>query len=120
MPVNCSPSTMNRLCWYIESEFNGYVTQLKNQNFDYSFLKSDKVIRYPKAKKEEMPHLRYTGISSAVFSVFSEVYNNSQAVCFSSNHFPPIQNLFYDFKRAVPKDCSLFCIVIPKMPPLTF
>ena len=41
MPVNCSPSTMNRLCWYIESEFNGYVTQLKNQNFDYSFLKSD-------------------------------------------------------------------------------
>ena len=57
MPVNCSPSTMNRLCWYIESEFNGYVTQLKNQNFDYSFLKSDKVIRYPKAKKEEIEKL---------------------------------------------------------------
>ena len=71
-------------------------------------------------KKEEMPYLTHTGISSTVFSVLWKVYNNSQAVCFSSNHFPPIQNLFYDFKRAVPKDCSLFCIVIPKMPPLTF
>lgn len=57
MPVNCSPSTMNRLCWYIESEFNGYVTKLKSQNFDYTFLKSDKVSRYPKAKKEEIEKL---------------------------------------------------------------
>ncbi|UWF83798.1 MAG: RNA dependent RNA polymerase [Bacteriophage sp.] len=57
MPVNCSPSTMNRLCWYIESEFNGYVTQLKNQNFDYTFLKNNKVVRYPKAKKEEIEKL---------------------------------------------------------------
>ena len=38
-----------------------------------------------KAKKEEMPQLKCTGISSAVFSVLSEVYNNSQVVCFSSN-----------------------------------
>ena len=57
MPVSCSPSTMNRLCWYIESEFNGYVTQLKNQNFDYTFLKNNKVVRYPKAKKEEIEKL---------------------------------------------------------------
>ena len=53
-----------------------------------------------------MLYLTHTGISSTVFSVLWKVYNNSQAVCFSSNHFPPIQNLFYDFKRAVPKDCS--------------
>ena len=38
-----------------------------------------------KTKKEEMPQLKCTGISSAVFSVLSEVYNNSQVVCFSSN-----------------------------------
>ena len=38
-----------------------------------------------KAKKEEMPQLKCTDISSAVFSVLSEVYNNSQVVCFSSN-----------------------------------
>ena len=36
-------------------------------------------------KKEEMPYLTHTGISSTVFSVLWKVYNNSQVVCFSSN-----------------------------------
>lgn len=57
MPVNCSSSTMNRLCWYIESEFNGYVTQLKSKPFDYSFLKSDKSLRCSKVKREQIEEL---------------------------------------------------------------
>lgn len=57
MPVNCSSSTMNRLCWYIESEFNGYISKLKAQEFDYTFLKDKTIIRYPKAKKEQIKEL---------------------------------------------------------------
>ena len=62
---------------------------------DYLSIKNSLDIKLPqlprgseeevKAKKEEMPQLKCTDISSAVFSVLSEVYNNSQVVCFSSN-----------------------------------
>jgi hypothetical protein len=54
MPVNRANSTMNRLCWYIESEFDGYISKLKNQEFDYTILKSKKAIRCSKDKKEKI------------------------------------------------------------------
>jgi len=39
-PVNCSSSTMNRLCWHVENQLNDI--KFSNQSeFDYTILKSD-------------------------------------------------------------------------------
>ena len=39
LPLDVSPSTMNRICWAIEDEFDG-VTQLDGVNFNYEIYKS--------------------------------------------------------------------------------
>lgn len=39
LPLDVSPSTMNRICWAIEDEFDG-VDLFDNVNFDYSIYKS--------------------------------------------------------------------------------
>lgn len=40
LPVGCNPCTMNKICWYIESQFKGYTSALKhNSDYDYSLLK---------------------------------------------------------------------------------
>lgn len=42
LPVDINPCTMNRLCWIVEKEFNGFTTLLKsNSDFDYNIMKSD-------------------------------------------------------------------------------
>ena len=40
LPLDVSPSTMNRICWAIEDEFDG-VDLFKEVNFDYSIYKSN-------------------------------------------------------------------------------
>lgn len=41
MPVNDNGSVMNRICHYIENEFDGYFTEVKsNASFDYTIMKS--------------------------------------------------------------------------------
>lgn len=40
IPLDRSPSTMNRICWALEKEFDG-VNLFKDVNFDYSILKND-------------------------------------------------------------------------------
>ena len=39
LPLDVSPSTMNRICWAIEDEFDG-VNLFENVNFDYNVYKS--------------------------------------------------------------------------------
>ena len=39
LPLDVSPSTMNRICWAIEDEFDG-VSMFENVNFDYEIYKS--------------------------------------------------------------------------------
>lgn len=41
MPVDTSPSTMNRICWHVEKELNDVKLQ-SNAEFDFSILKTDK------------------------------------------------------------------------------
>lgn len=52
MPVNISNSTMNRICRYVESEFDGRVTELKSKGFDYTFLKSPIQRSSPKTRED--------------------------------------------------------------------
>lgn len=52
MPVNISNSTMNRICRYVESEFDGRVTELKTKGFDYEFLKSPIQRSSPKTRED--------------------------------------------------------------------
>ena len=40
LPLDVSPSTMNRICWAIEDEFDG-VDVFENVDFDYSIYKTD-------------------------------------------------------------------------------
>jgi hypothetical protein len=40
LPLDVSPSTMNRICWAIEDEFDG-VNLFENVNFDYTIYKSN-------------------------------------------------------------------------------
>lgn len=42
MPVFINKSTMNRICWRIEKEFNNCKHNILNSEFDFSILKSDK------------------------------------------------------------------------------
>lgn len=53
MPLSQSNSVMNKICWRIEKEFDGYKPSL-NSNFDYTILKTDKQYtkgRYSAIKK---------------------------------------------------------------------
>ena len=43
MPVFINKSTMNRICWRLEQEFDGYKSSIKEQPFDYKMLMSDEV-----------------------------------------------------------------------------
>ena len=52
MPVNISNSTMNRICRYVESEFDGRVKQLKSKGFDYEILKSPVQRISPKTRED--------------------------------------------------------------------
>jgi hypothetical protein len=49
LPLDVSPSTMNRICWAIEDEFDG-VDLFENMNFDYEVYKSG--IEYAKEDYE--------------------------------------------------------------------
>jgi len=41
-PFGIGKCAMNRICWYIENQFKGYVTEVKTKGkFKYSFLKSE-------------------------------------------------------------------------------
>lgn len=41
-PVGMNPCIMNKICWWIEQEFDGYLSMYKtNTVFDYSILKSE-------------------------------------------------------------------------------
>lgn len=43
MPIGFGECSMNKICWHIEKEFNGYKNQIKsNELFDYNVLKTTK------------------------------------------------------------------------------
>jgi hypothetical protein len=52
MPVFTNPSIMNKICWKIESTFDGVRLQFKNEDYDCGMLKSDKV--YSKARFQKV------------------------------------------------------------------
>lgn len=39
LPICIQPSTMNRICWHIESAMDGYKIELKEKKISYNFLK---------------------------------------------------------------------------------
>ncbi len=44
LPNNCNPCLMNKICWRIEQEFDGWVgKQNKSVEFDYEILKTNKL-----------------------------------------------------------------------------
>ena len=54
LPLDRSKSTMNRICWAIEDEFDG-VNLFKDAGFDYSILKSD--AEYSKQNFDVLKHI---------------------------------------------------------------
>lgn len=52
MPVSCNNSTMNRICWKLEKEFDGILKAIKETEFDTSIFTTDKKV--PKKIKENM------------------------------------------------------------------
>lgn len=54
-PVSDTPSTMNRICNYVEEEFKNIKNKDINMDFDYSFLKYN--IEYSKAKYKKINKL---------------------------------------------------------------
>lgn len=102
MPVNCSPSTMNRLCWYIESEFNGYISKLKAQEFDYTFLKDKTIIRYSKAKKEQIKELEKEYVRR--IRSFKNFVKENNITTEDANK--KTEALYQEFKNEANKICS--------------
>lgn len=41
MPVGMNPCVLNKICWKIEKEFDGFLEKIKFDEFDYSILKSN-------------------------------------------------------------------------------
>ena len=54
LPLDMSKSTMNRICWAIEREFDG-IDMFKDVTFDYSILKSN--IKYDKGTFDLVKHI---------------------------------------------------------------
>lgn len=59
MPVGMGACAMNKICWYVEKEMDGYKSKLKkNKNFDYTLLQNkirlndDKRPEYERCEKE--------------------------------------------------------------------
>lgn len=108
MPVGLGACVMNKICWNIEDEFNGYVSKLKNQHkdFDYSILKSnveyskqsfkniqkiyqtylDKVQEFMRLSKKERYDQQDVTAQKSVFKTYfkqecQQVCPNSQELC---------------------------------------
>ena len=64
MPVSLGKSTMNRLCWYVESQLNDVDFNYSSKPFDFSILKSD--LEYSKThfEKVEQEFEEYTRLLS--------------------------------------------------------
>ena len=55
-PFGMGPCAMNRICWYIEEQFKGYVSQVKrNSDFDYTVLKYG--VPYPAELRDNLQQL---------------------------------------------------------------
>lgn len=56
MPIGFGKCSMNKICWYIEKQFDGYKFQLKSNNkFDYTILKTKK--RCTEKNREDINNL---------------------------------------------------------------
>lgn len=99
LPLDVSPSTMNRICWAIEDEFDG-VDLFENVSFDYAIYKSG--IEYTKEdyeliklkcdtyrqKKREINKKKFTecdndeeNISDQIMKLNSDLEENCFSVC---------------------------------------
>lgn len=95
IPLDTSPSTINRICWAIEDEFDGN-KPLKFPNFDYSVLKSG----VPYSKKDY----------DAVLGIYTE-FNNIMKE-FSKNNYNGEEN-FADRCAIVTyfqEQCDILCL----------
>ena len=104
VPLDTSPSTINRICWAIEDEFDGN-KPLKFPNFDYSVLKSG----VPYSKKDY----------DAVLKIYTE-FNNIMKD-FSKNNYNGEENFadrcaiityFQEQCNALCLTCDTLCDII--------
>ncbi len=98
MPVSLSPSVMNKICWKIESEFNGVKIKFNDTKFDYTILKSDK--KYSKG--------RYSAIYSLYKDYLQKVQNQKQLFKKqSSDEEQLMRSIFKEsFKAEAYKKCN--------------
>lgn len=60
MPVGKNPCVINRICWLFENEFDGYLSQKREQpTFDYTILKTDAAYSQYAYKKVEAIYSDY-------------------------------------------------------------
>lgn len=60
MPVGKNPCVINRICWLFENEFDGYLSQKREQpTFDYTILKTDATYSQYAYKKVEAIYSDY-------------------------------------------------------------
>lgn len=102
MPNNCNPCVMNKICWYIEAEFNGFIgKQNKNVPFDYSVLKSDK--KYSPATYRRIHELYeiYVNIIERAKTLHKKYKKQS-----SEEHANELMKIRTNFKNEALKVCS--------------
>jgi hypothetical protein len=46
MPVGMNPCVLNKICWRIEGEFDGFLNKIYYKDFDYTILKSKDYLEY--------------------------------------------------------------------------
>jgi hypothetical protein len=57
MPVGNNPCVLNKICWRVEKEFDGFINKIKYEDFDYNILKSKHIIEVSKKTIKEITKL---------------------------------------------------------------
>ena len=97
LPLDVSPSTMNRICWAIEDEFDG-VDSFENVDFDYQIYKSGveyaqedyelikiKCEAYKQKKREinKKKFVEHDGVEESVADQIAKLNSDLEETCFS-------------------------------------
>lgn len=102
IPNNCNPCVMNKICWYVESEFNGYVgKQNKNVPFDHTILKSDKPYSPASYRRVKELYELYVNIIERAKTLHKKYKKQS-----SEEHANELMKIKINFKNEALKICS--------------
>ena len=102
IPNNCNPCVMNKICWHIEAEFNGYVRkQNKNVPFDHSILKSDKEYSPASYRRIEALYELYINIVERTKTLHKKYKKLS-----NEEHTNELMKIKANFKNEALKICS--------------